>query len=737
MSQISFFNNHHAKTPASSTSISQLLENIKNGKWQSQVEHLRSISDPEAKKKAKVGLPGVTISGTFSKRNADSLLTHSGFICIDIDLETDRNQLINDPYTYALFDSVSKRGVALLVKINPSKHNDSFNFLQKYYHEAHGINIDGAPRSTVSLRCVTYDPLLFHNPDSALSKTYVPKKPKNTSLPYVLSDDQVGQVIHEVISSGRDIAPDYDSYVQLAFAIASGLGESGRDAFHSMCSLNDKYKFSQADKKYTSVLKVPNPRITIGTFFHMAKQAGIELPKQDSKPINIAAMGKKSGRTKEAVVEQLVTINHLSPAHASNIATQVFAREDITLKTLASDPEHLIESLIQFISINYRLRRNLITQKIEIVTNSDGGYSPRSMTDEDINDIYLHSRASFNTPQINKDLIQSIIFSSNTPSYNPMLEFIASNKKTHPPSDTGHIDKLISAVDAHSPYHKSYIRKWIIAIQAAIDFNPVRLMLVFTGPQYNGKTEFFRRLLPSELKPYYAESKLDRGKDDELLMCQNLMVMDDEMGGKSKQDEKRLKELTSKEYFSLRAPYRRDNIHYRRLAILCGTSNVMEIMNDPTGNTRILPVMVNFINYNILNSVDRTALFMEAYHAYASGESWQLNKEEADALGHLSDDFSSITFERELILKFFEPGTTDYLTATEIKNDIEVNTKQQIKNMTRFGIELRKIFGNPKSVKRGKMPVKCYPTKRINQDSSNHTSNYENTQNTDDEPLPF
>ena len=85
---------------------------------------------------------------------------------------------------------------------------------------------------------------------------------------------------------------------------------------------------------------------------------------------------------------------------------------------------------------------------------------------------------------------------------------------------------------------------------------------------------------------------MDAGKDDDLLMTQKLIVMNDEMGGKSKQDEKRFKELTSKAIFSLRAPYARNNEDFKRLAVLCGTSNDKEVINDPTGNTRILPVEV-------------------------------------------------------------------------------------------------------------------------------------------------
>ena len=733
MTNISFFPHHKSKEPSQTLSIDTLLEQIRDGQWKSQVEHLRGENDPEKRKDLKLALPGVTISGTFRVRNREGLIRHSGFICIDVDYEIERDLIEKDPYTYACFDSVSKRGLAIVVKIKPDAHEPSFCFLQKYYFETYGIAIDGAPKSTVSLRCISYDPHLVIRPKSKVSKTYIPKPPKpSNSLPIVLSDEQINEVASEIISRGVDLAPDYESYYLLALSLSRGIGQSGRDLFHRLCSVNEKYKFSQADRKFTDALKAPATTaksISIGTFFHMAKSAGITLPDTNKKSTSLAAMAKKAGRTQKAVTEQLVSINHVPEPLAERIASEVFAREDITLKTLASDPEHLIESLVQFIKTHYPLRRNEITQKIEHVTSSSQATTPKCLIDEDINDIYLHSRAAFNTPHITKDLIQSIIFSSQTPNYNPITDFIQRHQHI---TTTGHIDRLISAIKTTTPYANIFIRKWIIAIHAAIEYHPVRLMLTFTGPQYNGKTEFFRRLLPSYLKPFYAESKLDRGKDDELLMCQKLIVMDDEMGGKSKQDEKRLKELTSKEYFTLRAPYRRDNMDYRRLAILCGTSNPTEIMNDPTGNTRILPVQVDSIDYELLNSVDRTDLFIEAYHAYKSGESWSLSQHEVEVLSSLSGDFSNIAFEHELILQFFSPGGPDFLTATEIKNEIETNSKQQIKNMTRFGIELRKILGKPKSVKRNNYTEKRYEVTKVS--TSINAINFQESQN---EPLPF
>jgi len=229
-------------------------------------------------------------------------------------------------------------------------------------------------------------------------------------------------------------------------------------------------------------------------------------------------------------------------------------------------------------------------------------------------------------------------------------------------------------------------------------------LAVRLGGQNSGKTEWFRRLLPNELKKYYAESKLDNGKDDDILMCQKLIVMDDEMGGKSKQDEKRFKELTSKSVFSLRAPYARYNEDFKRLAVLCGTSNDPQLINDPTGNTRILPIDVISIDHELFNSIDKDELFMEIFRTYQSGEEWKLNKEEFDQLNSVGKDFEQTPFERELILKFFKKpegsdGYAEWLTATEIKDAIELNTRQKIMSMKKFGSELRKSIGEPKNKK--------------------------------------
>lgn len=730
MNQISLFPSAYSTEPESVITVQDLIERIRTGYWADIVAAVRSCVTKESRDLAKRSVPCVTLSGTFSKRGQQYLLGHSGYICIDIDTECDRSLLGADPYTYAMFTSISGTGTAIIVPIDPAKHTESFDWLQRYYFETYGVVIDPKPRNIASLRFISHDPDIVTNPLARKAKTKVRKVVLPKSLPMVFTGDQISDLVRSCVDQGLNIAESYEDYLNLSFALADELGEAGRSHFHSLASVSTKYSSEQADRQYSTALRrdASGNRVTIGTFYHMLKQAGVTLPKTNRNLIALAATAKATGQDMVSVLTADESTG-VTQTQAASIARSVESRPDVTLATLASDPEHLIEGLILFIKTKYPVRRNAVTYKLEKSRSGD------ALLEEDINDIYLNARAVFNTPNVTKDLVQTILFSNQTPSYHPIKTFINQHLSVRP---TGVIDALISCIHTETPHAANWIRKWIIGIHAAVDGHPVRSMLVFTGPQYNGKTEFFRRLLPNSLRSYYAESKLDRGKDDELLMCQKLIVMDDEMGGKSKQDEKRLKELTSKDTFSLRAPYRRDNMDYKRLAVLCGTSNPTEIISDPTGNTRILPVKVESIDFQRINAIDRTELFMEAYHAYVGGETWLLNADEINQLGTVSDDFTSICYERELILQFFSTpdGNTyaDWMTATEIKNEIEVNSKQQIRHMAKFGVELRKLFGDPKTKRKGSNMVKCYNV--VRQCGKTPDSTYHNFMS-DNQEVPF
>lgn len=1055
MHKISIFTPAFNKTPSAEISISDFVTGIKYGKWKKEVEAVRTQPDADLRKKAKQKVSGVTISGTFIERKESNLTNHSGFICIDIDNYTNRICLTNDIYTYALFSSISNSGLAVIVKIDGTHHKESFRWIQDYYFKTYGIAIDPAPQNVASLRFVSYDTQCFINENSKKAKTISKPHKKINSFPTVLPQAKVGQMVADTVNRGINIAEDYHSYITLGFSLASGFGENGRSYFHALAGVSTKYNSELTDKQYNYCMRNPDGGITVGSFYWMLKNAGIEFPKDEKyeNSIRIAAIAKKAGRKQEAVAQQLHEINGVNESDAAQIAKEVFERADISLTSIAADPEKLIESLVAWMGVNHPMKKNIITCKLE---NSKG-----EVTKEELNTIYLQARATFNTPNVTFDLIERIIFSNFTKQYHPIKEYIESNRHRN---TTGNIDRLIQSFKTPTKFADFFIRKWLISLIAAIDGYPVRLVLALVGAQLTGKclargtkiimhdltvknvedivvgdkllgangdtknvesivsgrekmykinqkngdsycvneshilslqhrtnkkivnvkvsdyikwgngkktmyygykgkyksnidlklpvdpyfmgiwlgdgrsdfircgvqieqmeneivsylhefaqkngwfiskyenkksksssygivgaigqgrgnkkvregnlkhilsslglnknkhipliyqqasweqrmyllaglidtdgyidkrtgsmgiiqvnkklsegilflcrslglkcsmktkivnknnyyrihiggnlkdipckiphkkgfnyytydstqtgisvepigigdyygfqingdklfmlgdftvthnTEAFRRLLPNKLKKYYGESKMESGKDDELLMTQKLIIMDDEMSGKNKTDEKRFKDLTSKDTFSLRAPYDKSNQDYKRLAVLCGTSNDREVINDPTGNTRILPVEILSIDHEMYNSVDKDELFMELVRVYESGENWNFSKQELDNLTEITNTFESIPYERELILKYFTRkeeaegvGFTEEMSATDIKDYIELNTKQQIRSLKRLGMELHSIFGERKSVRKAGKVVNVYTVVKIQKNES-------------------
>ena len=453
MSRISIFYGFPAKgqphLSTESLSIKEFLNGIKYGKWQGLVEPIRIEKDKEKRDKLKTKLPAVTVGGLFKERLQDEIIEHSGFICVDIDHFSDKTALLQDPYTYALFRSVSGNGIAIVVKVNPDKHKESYRWLESYYYACYGISVDPAPKNPASLRFVSFDSETFINENSKKSKTKTLKQKRIKSEPIVLDSGQVSDLIADVKYKGINIAPDYDDYLKLGFALANGFGEGGRDYYHALCQVSEKYDSQQCDKQFDRCLKGANKSgITVGTFYFMLKDNGIKLPKGNESAVQIAAMAKKSGRSKEVVTNQLMTINNVPKDEAEKIASEVFSRDDINLSDVARDPDQLIPSLLSWLTTNHPIRLNAITRMIE----ENGSEVKR----ERMNTIYLKARMAFNSKEVTKDLIESIIFSDNTPEFNPIEEYINKNRNRN---NTGNVDAICKSIRTNTVDAELFIKK--------------------------------------------------------------------------------------------------------------------------------------------------------------------------------------------------------------------------------------------------------------------------------------
>jgi len=85
----------------------------------------------------------------------------------------------------------------------------------------------------------------------------------------------VENLIKTIENRGVDLTVGYENWRNIAFALASEFGESGRWYFHSLSRFNSDYNSSECDRQYSNCLKSGGNGITIATLFWMAKNSGI------------------------------------------------------------------------------------------------------------------------------------------------------------------------------------------------------------------------------------------------------------------------------------------------------------------------------------------------------------------------------------------------------------------------------------------------------------------------------
>jgi hypothetical protein len=97
-------------------------------------------------------------------------------------------------------------------------------------------------------------------------------------------------ITQRIESSSADIAPNYGDWRDLGFALADELGESGRSYYHRLSRFYQDYNSTEADKQFDACLKAHGHGVSIKTFYHLAKSAGVNvgIPKVSNKSQNTA-----------------------------------------------------------------------------------------------------------------------------------------------------------------------------------------------------------------------------------------------------------------------------------------------------------------------------------------------------------------------------------------------------------------------------------------------------------------
>jgi hypothetical protein len=570
--------------------------------------------------------------------------------------------------------------------------------------------VDQSGKNVSRARFVSYDPFMLLNTKSATFKKYLPKKkePKHPKVMVIKTDFDA--MIKQMDEKAVNLCEDYSDWVRICYALVQEFQEQGRDYFHTLSSHSSKYNSLDCDSQFDACLKnhseTKSKKSTISSIYYHAKQNGIDIYSEHTKAIaRFTTSQKAAGLSADSIVKSL-EVSGYSPEESKEIVEQIVSK-DIKFKS-----ESVSEDIASFVK-TYDLKKNVITRKIEL----DG----KAIDDSDLNSIFLDSKAVFK--ESTKDLITSIIFSNRVPSYNPLHDFFEEELYQTNEDHWPNLTMLIDSVITDTPNANTWITRWLLSVVASAYGNHSALVLVFCGAQQGtGKTHWFRYLLPKPIRYLYAESKMDAGKDDEILMCGKLIINDDEYGGKSKKEDKRLKELTSKEFINVREPYGRVSVDLRRLAVFCGTSNDTQILSDATGNRRIIGINILGINQELYNKCDKVGLWRELFAMYQMGAEFRILGDEILELNEATEMFKLSTPEDDLINKKLQPGSAtsygEWMSLTEIQQFLMMDTKFNYLNTNRIGQILTKLgFVKERRGKRNQL-IMMYFVSKNNTDAS-------------------
>ena len=157
---------------------------------------------------------------------------------------------------------------------------------------------------------INFNPLEWAKQENAPQKSTVKNQtPAATHGDWAQTDDyaKAREVVERIVLAGIDLTDDYNDWFRIGSALAYGLGETGRNLYHELSQMSSKYNVAECDKKYDNCLRTGNGSITLGTFFQMAKDAGVDI--SASRHTNVADIAMSHQQTENREKHNSLIIN--------------------------------------------------------------------------------------------------------------------------------------------------------------------------------------------------------------------------------------------------------------------------------------------------------------------------------------------------------------------------------------------------------------------------------------------
>ena len=393
----------------------------------------------------------------------------------------------------------------------------------------------------------------------------------------------------------------------------------------------------------------------------------------------------------------------------------------VTLKLLSdygySSPENTRRNKISDNQIADYLNQNGVRLDLFLQELTING---KLIEEIDNNTLYINMNQHFET-EVSRSKFENVMKSHYIEKMHPVMDFI---KKYIDRKPTGTIDQWVNCLTLKNPdVDKNnivyFVKKWYVGMIAqALDGEyPNEFFLCLTSTRQGvGKTTLLRKFtLPAELQGYRKEVSISDDEDFQVIMSQALLIIDDEMDGRTLNEDKTFKAILSRKELPLRRKYDRRISNLVRRCSFAGCGNQVNVVRERQ-NRRIIPIEVEAIDHNKIAEVNLIDLFMEAYHLYNSNFRYSYDGSDSEKINRLAGDYHLKTDLDEIVDEAIENPIDE-------QDQYQITSIEVIQALTYKYPEFTRRINSPaigkimadrgfKPTRKGKNRITCYIVSR-------------------------
>ena len=355
-----------------------------------------------------------------------------------------------------------------------------------------------------------------------------------------------------------------------------------------------------------------------------------------------------------------------------------------------------IVSMMQLLESRYDFRYNTVMKYVEYLPKDKGWYGYRPVEPRVQKRMTLEVQLADIRVSI-KD-VRNFLESDYIKNYNPIEEYLFQCYDKWDGKD--HIRALARTVPTANPHWADWFYTWFLGMvdqwrgYSHRQYGNSVAPLLISKQGYN-KSTFCRRLLPPELQWGYSDNLiLSEKRQVYQAMAQFMVINLDEFNQISPQVQQGfLKNLIQLPTLKYKPPYGSHVMEFPRLASFIATSNMKDILSDPSGNRRFIGVeLTGPIDVSVRPNYQQ--LFAQTLSALNNGEKSYFDAQQVKLIMKSNSQFEIIQPIDQYFLLYFElvddEKEGEYLTAAEIFDYLkkQIGSSLKVNSLMGFGRKL-------------------------------------------------